>query len=67
MSDDHEYEAWLKEARRAGKYFWCYEDLVDDQVEYARQAFERGDDPYEYIKQVGISLDLHKFGTYWGI
>lgn len=60
------HEQWMKEARRAAKHFWCYEELVDDAAEDLERAFAGGDDPYDAIKAIGKELDLHEFGPAWG-
>jgi hypothetical protein len=60
------FDAWMKEARRAGKHFWCYEELVDDNPEYAKVAWQNGFDPYDYIEREGKRLDLHEFGPAFG-
>jgi len=59
-------EEWFKEAHRAGEHYWCYAEFVDDNPDGADAAFKAGMDPYEYIKEEGERLDLHKFGKAWG-
>jgi hypothetical protein len=60
------WDKWHKEATRAGQHYWCYAEFVDDNEDGARAAHKAGIDPYEYIKQEGLDLDLTKFGPAWG-
>ena len=60
------FEAWREQAERAGTHFWAYAELVDDNPDGARAAWEAGEDPFEYIKEEGLDLDLEKFGPAWG-
>jgi hypothetical protein len=60
-----DWEIWHREARKAGEHFWCYRELVDDNPDGALAAFEAGMDPYEYIKEEGERLNLHKFSAAW--
>jgi len=63
---DSAWADWMQQARDAGAYYWAYRDFVDDNPDGARAAFEAGIDPREYIKDLGIELDLHEFGPAWG-
>ncbi len=58
--------AWLEQARRAGNYYWAYAELVDDDPDAAKRAWEAGEQPYEYIKHLGLDLDLGEYGPHWG-
>jgi hypothetical protein len=58
-------EQWMKEARRAAKHLWCYEGLVDDAEMDFTARYERGDDPYDAVKEVGEKYDLIDFKAGW--
>lgn len=60
-------DLWIIEARRYAGHIWCYEGLVDDFPESASEAFERGDDPYEYVLAFGERYDLDRADQNWGI
>jgi len=60
------YEEWLEKAREAGVHYWAYAELVDDDRDAAKRAWEAGEDPDTYIKELGAELDLHEFGKHWG-
>ena len=60
------FDQWMKEARRAGQHYWCYAELIDDNPEYAKVAWQNGFDPYDYVLREGEKMDLHKFGEAWG-
>jgi hypothetical protein len=66
MTDKLTWDKWHAEARRAGEHYWCYAELVDDNPAAAEAAWEAGEDPYDYIKELGLDLDLHAFGKAWG-
>jgi len=57
---------WWKEARRAARWWWSYEELVDDACENLKFLQAQGADPYDAVKGVGQELDLHEFGPAWG-
>jgi hypothetical protein len=59
-------ELWWKEARRAARWWWSYEELVDDAKADLDHLREQGEDPYEAVKRIGKELDLHEFGPAWG-
>lgn len=55
-------DKWFREARRAAKFFWMYEGLVDDAEAECEAAFLAGKDPYETIEAIGKELELFEFG-----
>jgi hypothetical protein len=59
-------EQWFAAARAAAIHYWEYEALVDDAQADLEACFERGDDPRESIKSIGIDLDLFEFGKAFG-
>lgn len=60
------YEEWQKKAEEASDHFWSYPELIYDDPDSAKRAWEAGEDPAAYVKQLGIDLDLHEFGKAWG-
>lgn len=60
------YGEWILKAEEAGEHYWAYREFVHDNPEAAMSAYEAGVDPFDYVKEQGIRLDLHEFGPAWG-
>ncbi|ARQ95421.1 hypothetical protein [Bradyrhizobium phage BDU-MI-1] len=50
--------------RSEAKKQWHYEDLVSDHEDSVRNAFEVGEEPAAFIKQLGEELELIDFGPW---
>lgn len=51
-------EWWVQEARAAAEAQWCYADLISDHVDAAKIAWEKGEDPISFSRELGEELDL---------
>lgn len=65
MNKPQDWIKWSAEARRASLKIWGYENLIDDRPEDAIIACNTGEDPEQYVLELGEDLDLIKATKYW--
>jgi hypothetical protein len=59
-----DYAAWLAECREEAQKQWCYPELVDDHPAIFEDAFNKGESPTNFVKELGIDFDLISFGPW---
>jgi hypothetical protein len=52
------FDKWKANAKRAAGRLWGYPELIDDDPEAARAAFDAGEDYARYVLELGEELDL---------
>lgn len=65
MTRPQDWTRWSAAARRASVKIWGYENLIDDRPEDAIVACNAGEDPEQYVLELGEDLDLIKATKYW--
>jgi len=59
-----DYTTWLNECREEAQKQWCYPDLIDDHPEKFEAAFKDGESPKNFVRELGLDLDLIDFGPW---
>jgi len=58
---------WLKEARRWAKHAYCYEQMIDEFIDWFEQAHKMDFDPYDAVDSFATKHDLDRADQNWGI